>query len=589
MKSIRRFCPAFLALFCLCTLATSGGAEPAAEANARFEKTAGDYLQTYLSREPEGATQLGDHRFDGRLKDRSKAATAQEVTLTKAALAQLGEIARGELSKTNQVDFDILKNNLESTVFELETVRGWTWDPLNYNFANAIYLLIGRDFAPLATRLRSVASRLAGVPEVVAAARANLQHPPRIHVETALRQNAGAISLIRDGLGEFIDQAPEVRAEIAPAQEKAVAALTEYGRWLQDDLLPRADGDFRLGDANFRARLRYSLESDLPKEEILRRAQAALKQTQEDMYKTAVPLYVKFFPGQPVPVDAGRKLACKAVLDRLAESRPTNDTIVPNAKADLEAAREFVKAHDLVSVPPDPVNVVVMPEFQRGVSIAYCDAPGALAVNEATFYAIAPTPSDWDETRKTSFYREYNDHMLRDLTVHEAMPGHYLQLTTANRLKAPTLVRGVFISGMFAEGWATYAEQFMADAGFGGPEGRMEQLKMRLRLIINALLDQGIHTAGMTEAEAMKLMTEEGFQEEGEAAGKWRRACLTGAQLSTYFVGNTEVNDLANALRARKGRPLAPAEVRAMHDQMIAFGTAAPRYLRVLLGVEQGK
>lgn len=561
------------------------GAAPAADANGRFEKTAADFIQTYLSLEPENATQLGDHRFDARLNDRSREGTERETAVMKATLEQLREIPRAELSKENQVDLDILQNSVESTIFEAETVRGWTWDPLSYNFGNSIYLLLGRDFAPLPARLRNVGGRLAGVPALVAAAKANLQHPPRINVETAIRQTAGVISLVRDDLKAFLDQAPEVKAEIAPVQAKAVAALEDYAKWLKEDLLPRADGDFRLGDAKFRARLRYSLASDLSKEEILRRATEALKKTQDDMFKTAVPLYVRFFPGKPVPADtaADHKTVCKAVLDRLADSHPDNDTIVPQAKADLDAAREFVQAHDLVTVPADPVNVVEMPEFQRGVAIAYCDAPGALATNEATFFSIAPTPADWDAARRTSFYREYNEYMLKDLTVHEAMPGHYLQLTVANRLKAPTLVRGVFTSGMFAEGWATYAEQFMAEAGFGGPEVRMQQLKMRLRLIINAMLDQGIHTAGMTEAEAMKLMTEEGFQEDGEAAGKWRRACLTAAQLSTYFVGNTEVNDLVNAYRARAGHVLSPAEVRVMHDGMISFGTAAPRYLRVLM------
>lgn len=580
MKPLAR--PSLLiAVLSLCAL----GAAPADDANRRFEKVAADFIQTYLSLEPENATQLGDHRFDGRLNDRSKAAIEHETTVMKATLEQLRGIARAKLSKENQVDFDILQNSIESTIFESETVRGWAWDPLSYNFGNSIYLLLGRDFAPLAARLRSVGGRLAGVPDLVAAAKANLQHPPRIHVETAIRQTAGVITLVRDDLTAIINQAPEVKAEVAPVQAKAVAALEDYAKWLKEDLLPRADGDFRLGDAKFRARLRYSLASDLSKEEILRRATEALKKTQDDMFKTAVPLYVRFFPDKPVPADSAtdRKTVCKAVLDRLAESHPDNDTIVPQAKADLEAAREFVRAHDLVTVPADPVNVVEMPEFQRGVAIAYCDAPGALATNEATFFSIAPTPADWDAARRTSFYREYNDHMLKDLTVHEAMPGHYLQLTVANRLKAPTLVRGVFTSGMFAEGWATYAEQFMADAGFGGPEVRMQQLKMRLRLIINAMLDQGVHTAGLTEAQAMKLMTEEGFQEDGEAAGKWRRACLTAAQLSTYFVGNTEVNDLVNAYRARAGHTLSPAEVREMHDRMISFGTAAPRCLRVLM------
>jgi uncharacterized protein (DUF885 family) len=172
--------------------------------------------------------------------------------------------------------------------------------------------------------------------------------------------------------------------------------------------------------------------------------------------------------------------------------------------------------------------------------------------------------------------------MLQDLTVHEAMPGHYLQLAHSNRFKAPTLLRAIFTSGPFVEGWATYAEQLMAEKGFGGPELKMQQLKMRLRLIVNAIIDQKIHTAGMTEKEAMDLMMDEGFQEEGEAAGKWRRACLTSTQLSTYYVGNTEINDIRKAYEARHG-PV--KDFKAFHDEMLSFGSPAPKYVKEQMGL----
>ncbi len=572
------------------SLVTFGGAlaakaQTTAEADVRFQKAAGDFLQAYLALEPENATALGEHRYDSSLKDRSREALGHEADVAKGTLKELAVISVNGLAKENRVDYGVLKSNLESTVYEIENVRSWVWNPMDYNVGNSIYLLIGRDFAPLAERLRSVSGRLRGIPAVVAAAEANLQHPPKVHVETAILQNKGTIGLIRDDLRKFADQAPEVKADLAAAQATAVAALEDYGKWLKEDLLPRADGDFRLGDEKFRTRLRYSLESDLSKEEVLRRAEAELKKTQDNMYRTALPIFERSYHGEGSAEDVDRKTVCKTVLDQLAESHPDNDSIVQHAKANLQACMDFVHAHELVSVPSEPVNVVVMPEFQRGVAIAYCDAPGALAKNEATFFAISPTPDGWTDQRKSSFYREYNDFMLQDLTIHEAMPGHYLQPTLANRFKAPTLVRGVFTSGMFAEGWATYAEQFMAESGYSGPGVRMEQLKMRLRLIINAILDQKIHTDGMTEAEAMALMTQEGFQEEGEAAGKWRRACLTAAQLSTYFVGNTEVNDLAHDYRVKQGHPLSAAEVRQMHDQMLSYGTMAPRYLRVLMGL----
>jgi len=235
-----------------------------------------------------------------------------------------------------------------------------------------------------------------------------------------------------------------------------------------------------------------------------------------------------------------------------------------------------------VTLPTEPVKVIVMPEFKRGVAVAYTDPVGPLERNGETFYAISPTPSNWTPTRSESFFREYNDYMLEDVTVHEAMPGHYLQLAHSNQFKAPTKVRAIFRSGAFAEGWAVYAEQLMAEHGFGGPEVHMQQLKMRLRTIINAIIDQKIHTAGMTESQAMNFMMNEGFQEEGEAAGKWRRAELTSTQLSNYFVGVTEVNDIRRAYEAKAGGHV---DYKRMHDAMLSYGTPAPKYVREMMGL----
>jgi len=250
------------------------------------------------------------------------------------------------------------------------------------------------------------------------------------------------------------------------------------------------------------------------------------------------------------------------------------------AKQDLQKTTEFVRTNGLVTVPEEPVMVVVMPEFMRGVAVAYCDSPGALEKNAQTFFQISPTPKDWTRARADSFYREYNIYMLQNLTIHEAMPGHYLQLMHANKFSAPTLVRAIFGSGTFIEGWATYAEQLMAEKSSGGPEVKMQQLKMRLRLIINAMIDQKIHAAGMTEKEAIDMMMNEGFQEEGEAAGKWRRACLTSAQLSTYYVGNMEINALRKAYEAAHAGNTDP---KAMHDLMLSFGSPAPRYIKAAM------
>ncbi len=548
--------------------------------NAKFVALADNFIGKFLELNPEWATSLGDHRYDNRMGDYSLAGIKHETQFIQTYLDSLNMINPENLNRTNRIDYKILKLNLESMLFSRTTLKSYEWNPLAYNMGGAIYSLLARDFAPLNKRLENVKQRLQAIPGILEAARANLQNPPKVHTETAIIQNKGNINLITTELNSFIEQVPEMKTILAPAQDEAVKALESYGNWLEEDLLPRSNGDFRLGDEKFRKKLVYTLESDLSKEDILTRANIELEKTQKDMYETASMLYGKYFPGKALPGPDRKKEVIKAVLDRIADEHPNNITIVPMAKEKLADCTEFVKAKNLVTVPNEPIRIIVMPEFQRGVAVAYCDAPGALEEKGETFYAISPTPDDWNAKRVLSFFREYNNYMLDNLTIHEAMPGHYLQLIHSNKFQAPTKIRTIFASGTFIEGWATYSEQLMVKAGFGGPELKMQQLKMRLRLIINAIIDQKIHTEGMTEQEALAMMMNDGFQEEGEAAGKWRRACLTSTQLSTYFVGNLEVNEIRNRYESKKGPNM---NMKEMHDKMLSFGSPAPKFVMEML------
>jgi uncharacterized protein (DUF885 family) len=245
----------------------------------------------------------------------------------------------------------------------------------------------------------------------------------------------------------------------------------------------------------------------------------------------------------------------------------------------------FVKERDLVTVPPGRIEIAVMPAFARGVALATCETAGPLETRRKSTFNIAPVPDSWSPEQRESFFREYNRNMLLDLTVHEAMPGHHLQLLHAYRLQAPTLVRVLLPSSTFAEGWATYAEQLMAEHGFGGSEFKVQALKMRLRVIINAIIDHGIHAGGMAETEAMRLLMEEGFQERSEAASKYRRACLSSCQLSTYYVGNLQVNAIREAWSAQRGAPVREDDLKEFHDLLLSFGSPPPRALRELMGL----
>lgn len=551
-------------------------------ADARFEIAANDALDGILARNPEWATSLGDHRFDHEVSDLSAAGFADRLEFQRRILAALDELDPAELSEANRIDAGILRERAEAAVFEITEIREHEWNPTVYNPGDGIYSLLARDFAPLWQRLESVKARLEKLPGQLAAARGNLDNPPPIMTETAISRNEGVIRLIGPGLDEYLDQEPTLRAELAPARAAAIEALQEYGRWLRKDLLPRSQGDFRLGAELWRKKLRYSLSSDLSPEEILADAQRDLAETTARMVVVARPLFRDYFGGHRDDTTFDDHEIVRRVLSRMADSHPTNDTIVQQAENDLAGITRFVGENDLVTMPKTPVELIVMPEHRRGSYIAYCDSPGPLEKNGTTFYAISPTPVDWTPERAETFYREYNDTMLRDLTIHEAIPGHYLQTAHSNAFSGTTPLRAIFSSGTFVEGWATYAEQLMVEAGYGGPEFHLQQLKMRLRLIINAIIDQKIHAGGMTEGEAMQLMMEDGFQEEGEAAGKWVRACLTSTQLSTYYVGNLEINRIRADYEARAGRRFDRKE---FHDELLGFGSPAPKYVRSLLGL----
>jgi len=550
-----------------------------------FEKIAKDYIETHLSSHPEFATELGDHRFDGVLTDYSPETRARALANAKQVHEALKKFDDDkQLTGPNQVDVRILRDNVESEIFRLEELREADWNPLVYNqsLANSLYLLVARDFDSAQKRIPNLRQRMDGIPNVIKQAEANLQDPPRVHTETAIEQIQGAINLVRNGLDPLLNQAPQLRKDLAPIQEKTAKALGDYKKWLQEDLLKRSDGNFRLGPEKFQKKLRFALASDLSMEEIRKRADADLQQTQAAIYETALPLYKKYFPKAAEKTLADKHSVTAAVLNRLAQEHQDDNTVVSYAQKVVGEATDFVKQRNLVFIPAVPLEVIAMPEFKRGVAIAYCDSAGPLEKNPKTFFAVSPTPKDWTKDKKESFFRENNNYFIRDLTVHEAMPGHYLQLAHSNEFKAPTLVRAIFQSGTFIEGWAVYCEQMMAEQGYGGPEVKMQQLKMRLRAIANAILDQSIHAGNMTEQQAMDLMTKATFQEQGEATLKWKRARLTSTQLSTYFVGVSEHLDLRAAAQKKFGKDF---DLKKCNDQVISYGSPPVKYVRELMGL----
>jgi uncharacterized protein (DUF885 family) len=548
------------------------------DADREFTTLAKEYLDDRAERHPSTATDLGDHRFDARLGDPSEQARADERRALDGWTARLETIDDSALSAEHRVDAAMMAGSVARRVFELDELREHTWNPLQANPGKAVYQLLARDFAPLPERLAAVAGRLAEVPAVLAEARRQLGPMPRVHLETALGQFAGTITLVSEQVDDALKAAPQCEPQLARLRPAALEALTEHRAWLSARLDEAArSGEFadpRIGPERFGRKLSLTLNAAADADAILARAHADLDRVSEEIAELAAQVAGPARPG-----------SVRQVLDRLARDVPDDTNILEFCRDALAAQTAFVTDHQLLSVYDDPVELIVMPEIDRGVAVAYCDSPGPLEPTpQPTFIAVSPAPADWPPERVASFYREYNRHMVHNLMVHEAMPGHYLQLQHSRRFSGSgTAIRAALRSGSFTEGWAVYTEEVMASHGYPG-EGdpravRMQQLKMQLRTIINAILDARVHAHGMTEAEAMTLMTGRGHQEEGEAAGKWRRALITSAQLSTYYVGYSEISDLARDLRAADpGQP-----EREIHDRMLAHGSPPVRLLRTLL------
>ena len=535
-----------------------------------FAPLADSIVDALLAANPSAATFAGDHRFDDRLDDFSADGVAERVTMLRQASDTLAAADIDELVIGEQIDHAILQARVDQELFELTEVREHEWNPLSHNPGALLDALIERPTAPAEVRLASLAARLASIPDALATARATLRHVPQIHLETGAGQFTGTAALVRDGVPRLLAEAPALGGDVKPVAEEAIAALDGFSGWLRTQAAQDVDRPSpRLGRRLWEARLWHTLDTELSSTQVMEAAQRRLADLSDRMRECAVAMI-----GGPHDDDTVRR-----ALAECAERRPDNTTIVGRATEALADTTEFVRQFELVSLVDDPCVVKEMPEYARGVAVAYCDPPGPLeTANVPTLYCISPTPADWSAERVESFYREYNDDLVRDLTIHEAMPGHFLQLAHSRRYRGTSKVRALGFSGPFVEGWACYAEEVMIDAGYGGLPLKLQQLKAAMRSALNAILDQSVHCDDMSEAEAMALMRHRGFQEEGEAAGKWRRALLTSTQLSTYFVGYSEVSAIGRA------RPDGFA-LRDWYDQMLAYGSPPPRHLRTLLGL----
>jgi uncharacterized protein (DUF885 family) len=536
------------------------------QATEQFRAIAKVAIDDCLEQDPVGATWLGDHRFDSMLPDYSAEAIAAFTEKIDRHLTALDAVDDVELLTEDLVDLEILRAHLLKVQFDLTQVQEHTWNPMVWNPGTALHLLESRDFAPRDERRRNLESRAEEIPGFLEQARATLKDMSAIHVETAIVQLQGTLALV----GSLnLDQ-------------RISDSVSEQIAWLTDEL-PLATRSPRLGPELYAGILWHALDDSTDVETLYATAHDHLGLVGDQMRKVAHEYLAHLkieSVGDPV----------REALDHIATTNVvTNENVLDHVRSAVASARAFTIEHNIVTVPEIDTEVIEMPEIHRGVAVAYCDAPGPLEVASVpTFVAVAPTPVDWTPERALSFYREYNAVQIHDLTIHEAIPGHVLQLAVGNSGTGQSDTRRFGFSGAFVEGWAVYSEEVMINAGYSPQSNpasslaiRLQQLKMQTRMIINTILDIGVHTKDMSEHQAMDLMMQRGYQEEGEAAGKWRRALLTSGQLPTYFVGYLAVKGLADDLKVMHP----DWSLQQIHDLLLSFGSPAPRYVRELVGL----
>lgn len=568
----------------------------AQEADQRLAVAFKGWLDEYIAMQPFLGTRWGDHRFANKLEDLSPAGREKIVSHTRKTLDSLNkEFDPKQLSPDGRVDLATWKTGLERSLWIEENLAPLDTDPRSYNeyTTDSTYLLVTQTTLPKAAVTKACLARIREVPRLLQQARTNLgakkssRPPVRVFVETAIRQVPGSIAWYKSGLAEALGQgegAEEVRREAA-----ALVPLFEgYRQFLEKEVLPRSSDQWKLGPKLFAQKLEYELEADISAAEVLAEAEREFARVESEMAALSRTLWPTFFPGKAQLPDTpeGRRETTRRVIAEVSRDRGTVDTLVKDAKSGAEKLKAFIRKRGLLKLPePDRCDILEMPEFQRGNSVAYLNNAPPLDFEARSVYAISPPPKDWDARRVESFLDEYNHRMMQILTLHEAYPGHYVQLEYANR--NPSLVRRIFASGVYIEGWAVHMEQVMLDEGYGdGDLGlRLLQLKWYLRAVANAILDNNMHSGDWNETQALRFMVDKAFQSEGEALGKVVRSKQSPCQLSTYFVGRTAMHRLRQKVQTAQGDKFA---LLPYHQAVLEVGAVPVRFLPQLVEARLG-
>lgn len=551
----------------------------------QFQKASDEYFdQAYFPFAPSSGTSVGYHQYDAQLENYSRKSIDAEIALLKSFERRIEAIH----PDTTPADFvprsdrEIVLGNIRSQLLTLETIRPWEKNADNYSStcANGAFTLMERKFAPADDRLRSLIAREKQMPALLAAARVNLQNPPRIYTEIAIEQLPGIINFFQHDVPlAFADASdPALKSEFAQTNAEVIAGLTSYLSWLKTDLLPRSNGDFRIGAETFSKKLSYDEMVDIPLDKLLEIGWADLRKNQVHFNQVAKELE----PNK----DA------RAVVEELGEDHPAPDHLLDTFRATFNGLAGFIRSHHIVTIPSDVRPIVEeTPPFMRATTFASMDTPGPFETHstEAYFNVTLPDPS-MTPAQVEGFMHSFNVGTVISTAVHEAYPGHYVQFLWLPQ--APSRVRKLLGANTDVEGWAHYTEQMMLDQGYGQPgqgaKDERESKFLRLGQLQDALLRNArfivgieMHTGRMSFDEAVEFFQKEGYQAKESAVVEAKRGTSDPTYLY-YTLGKLEIMKLREDLKKKQGAAFSLEE---FHNNFLRQGFPPVKIVReALLG-----
>lgn len=568
----------------------------------RFGRLAEEFVYTTLSFSPVAATAAGLHEYkgrnlDGELDDLSPAGLDHQRRFYEEFRDRLNhDIHREALTPEARADYDIVQGQISLALLEFQDIQSYLHNPTLYVelVGNALFRPFVLNYAPKPERIRHIIFRLHTLPLFLDQARNNLTSSTDVWIKVASEENKGNIALIDKTIRAAVP--PDVSGDFERAAGPALAALRTFQNFLETGLPARNDYNWRLGRDRYTRKFRYTLAAGTNPDDVLEEASRHLVEVRAHMLALALPLHHQLFPAHAdhsnLPGPDRENQVISEVLGRIADRHSTPESYIADAKSDLEEARRFVEQSRLLTLPSHSnLQVIPTPEFMRGIyAVGGFDPAPPLQPELGAFYWITPIPPDWPRERIESKLREYNFYKLKLLTLHEAIPGHYVQFEYANRIEQPVrrLLRAVYGNGPYIEGWAQYATQAMLDTGFldRSPELQLTFLKEELRVVANAILDIRLQMLDMTDQEALDLMEKQTFQETEEAVAKLQRAKLSSAQLPTYFVGWRGWLRVRDSSRQAQGAAFDSAR---FHDAALGEGAVPLPILSSLLGAPSGR